>query len=498
MLRASDVFGAAAGPRGPAQGLRPPRPGPYDGPPRPTGIITLKRPPQPPAAPVLVLKAAPTPEGGAPAGMPPAPRPWNPRPRGQRPPGPSQLPTPLSVTLLGPGLAVGMEKEIEERVRDACINAAISPSDTVRIASSNCCFVDFPYVDACRDFVKQTNGSLQVKGRYYKVQFNPHYSQRPGPPGQTGGPPQDPQGQPEKPTDTLMIRQLGDMDEASLKKACQLYAPSIKAIRVCVDRSTRKSKGFGFLTLYSVADAVAVMSRIQAASCILAGKRVSLTYARPLNQDQAQAYTEDQAQKAEKKQIDQQAQKALTGINGDMWANYMKFFADNQEKEEQERERQLQESMANAARMAAMVDEPPAPEPEPPAFDSMPPMQEDFSMPPGPGMDMPPMGFPPMDFDFGEGNSMPSMPPMPPMPGGMRPGGPGELPAFPKGMPMGMPPLGPDGGMPGLPPMPPMPGGMGLMPPPGMPPMPGLGGLRPPFMRLVGDGSPGGPIDHYD
>merc|ERR1712232_804130 len=104
----------------------------------------------------------------------------------------------------------------------------------------------------------------------------------------------------EPPSDTLMVRQLGDLEEAQLKKALQAYCPHIKAVRVCVDRSTRKSKGFGFVTLYSIADAQSAMSRIQQAECMLAGKQVSLTFARPLDRDEAGFQMPDEKKKAEK------------------------------------------------------------------------------------------------------------------------------------------------------------------------------------------------------
>ena len=57
------------------------------------------------------------------------------------------------------------------------------------------------------------------------------------------------------------------------RKAFQAHVPLVKAVRMMLDRSTRKSKGFCFVSFYSVSDAMTARNRMVAAG-ILVGQGV--------------------------------------------------------------------------------------------------------------------------------------------------------------------------------------------------------------------------------
>jgi len=195
--------------------------------------------------------------------------------------------------------------------------------------SPSLAFIDFPYHEACRDFLRTTGGTLKVRHRSYKLQ---HSSAAPAvastavneEPTAADGTPLD------HPTDTLMVRQIGDLTDNKLMKAFQNVVPTVKGVRILMDRHTRKSKGFGFVSFWSVSEAETAMSRLIAAGSMIDGRKVSISYAKP--QTHEQMLESDMSYRNEQSEIQAQAQQALSGINADMWASYLQFFSDEKEK----------------------------------------------------------------------------------------------------------------------------------------------------------------------
>jgi len=403
------------------------------------------------------------------------------------------------VLLGGASLPQGVEKEIEERVREVCIENCFSTCEEVRYISPSLAFIDFPYHEACRDFLRVTGATLKVHGRSYKLQ---HSSNAP-PAAPTASDREETtaaDGTPlDHPTDTLMVRQIGDMGEAQVMKAFRQVVPTVKSCRLLLDRRTRKSKGFCFVSFWSVSEAETALARFHAAGSLIEGRKVSISFAKP--QTHEQMLESDMCYRNEQHTIQAQAQQALGGINADMWASYLQMF--NEEKERED-----------AAKAAAKVEQDVAASPPEAALaltDS-----RDAGAPPLAGMGnevkalKPPTPMGTMvvgGLGMGQGSSGTLVPdsaasmggatakaPSPcsapsPQAGGIGRGQPGmgglsNLPAMPGGM----------TGMPSMPSMPGMPGMAGM---PGMPSMQGMQGTLPgpmgsPVAPLGGPmGSPG-------
>lgn len=368
MFRASDIYGARAGPQGPA-----------------AAAASQRAPPAPPPQQAWSAANASTPSWGANPSWPGAGGPgaggggygasyggyggdaryspygagnvgssYNSHPGGyegpgqaqswqgsRRPPGPKATPrpqvatpqpTPNTIVVLGAGgLPHGCEKDIEEKVREVCIEHGFSIADEVRYVSASTAYIDFPYQEVCHEFMKATGGNLKLRTRSYKLQHS-SYSSVSVPQvlgedtitaadGTVLG----------HPTDQLMVRQIGDMDEDGLMAAFVAVVPLVKSVRILNDRRTGKSKGFGFVQFWSVSESETAMSRIHAAGGVLGGRRVSLSYAKPMTQEAA--LEGEVSYRNEQTEIKAQAQSALGGINADMWANYLQFFDEKTEKE---------------------------------------------------------------------------------------------------------------------------------------------------------------------
>jgi len=247
-------------------------------------------------------------------------------------PTPPPMATPNTVVLLGGGLPLGVEKDIEDRVRDVCIAQCFSNADEVRYVSPSLAYIDFPYIDAARAFVRATGGTLTVRGRAYKLQNSSVASNVSAAiVGDEGGFVTADGSVLERPTDTVMVRQLGDMDEVQLRRAVSAVVPaaSIRGVRILTDRGTRKSKGFGFVQFRSAGEAEAAFSRILASGAFIEGRKVSISYAKP--QTHEQTLEEEMSYRTEQVQIQAQATQALTGINADMWASYFNFVNKGQD-----------------------------------------------------------------------------------------------------------------------------------------------------------------------
>lgn len=326
MFRASDIYGARPGPRGPALVAANKQEGGAAASTAPSwntgsgGGWQLGGPSAYGPARTAPIATSPYFAGKGAFKRPPA--------NAYRPIAPVPRATPNTVTVLGGGALIsGMEKEIEEEARQVCIKGGFSTPDEVRYVSSSMAFIDFPYIDACRDFLRVTGGQLKIKQRVYKLQHASTAQQNPAEEEAALV-----QGSEEVATDTLMVRQIGDLDEVKIKKAFQAHVPAVKGIRMMIDRSTRKSKGFCFVSFWSVSEAESAKNRMVAAGSMIDSRKVAISFAKPMTHEQA--LESDLNARAEQDTIQAQAQQALGGINADMWSNYMKFCEEEKEKED--------------------------------------------------------------------------------------------------------------------------------------------------------------------
>ncbi|CAE7276418.1 NCL [Symbiodinium natans] len=264
-----------------------------------------------------------------------------------------QQATPNTVMLLGAGsLPAGIEKDIEEQARQLCIQHSFSTPEEVRYVSQSLVFIDFPYQEACREFLRVSNGQLKVRQWVYRLQHS-----------SAGEAEQEAtltEGVEEIPSDTLMVRLIGELDEARIKKAFQSHVPVVKGVRMMLDRSTRKSKGFCFVNFYSVSDAMTAKNRMLAAGSIIDSRKVAISFAKP--QTQEQALESDMNARAEQDVIQAQANQALSGVNAEMWSSYMQFCQEEKEKESREKQALLEaleakkRALALQARTAASME----------------------------------------------------------------------------------------------------------------------------------------------
>jgi len=276
-----------------------------------------------------------------------------------RPPGKSfsrHSGNPNTVTLLGSGLPAGIEKEIEEQARQLCIQHSFSTPDEVRYISPSVVLIDFPYQDACREFLRVSNGQLKVRQWVYRLQHSSMVSEADAEAALV-----ETMTAEENPSDTLMVRLIGELEENQIKKAFQAHVPLVKGVRMMLDRSTRKSKGFCFVSFYSVSDAMTAKNRMIAAGSQIQTRKVAVTFAKPQNQEQA--LESNLNAKAEQDVIQAQAKQALSGLNAEMWSSYMQFCEEEKEKENREKQALLDflEAKKRALREAAAQQEAEAP-----------------------------------------------------------------------------------------------------------------------------------------
>lgn len=266
--------------------------------------------------------------------------PWRPELRPQ--------PTPNSVSLIGQGmLAPGVEIEIEKRVHEVAVKTGFSVADQVRYVHNSLCYIDFPHIDAANEFLQATGGSLNVGGESFKLQsMHPSGGGSGGGGGGAGGggggcgipaaadaPAAATTSANEaeeavadaasQPTDTLMVRHVGEQTETSIRDAFESFMPHIKSVKVPLNWAG-KPKSFGFVQFHSTSEAETALSRFRAAGSMIGGRRVVAVYAQPSSEEDM--VRQSALRKAENEKILENTQQALSGINGDMWASYLEMF----------------------------------------------------------------------------------------------------------------------------------------------------------------------------
>lgn len=262
--------------------------------------------------------------------------------------------SPNSVVLLGAGaLAPGMEKEIEEAARQVCIQNGFSCCEEVRFVSSSLAYIDFPYAEAASNFLNSCLGQLKVRQKVFKLQAPNANRNKEVAQGEDGDEVMKEPEEPERPTDSLMVRQIGELGEQRILKAFQAVVPSVKGVRMMMDRKTNKSKGFCFVSFYSVSEADTAKSRMIAQGSMIDGRKVAIGFAKP--QTHEQMLESDMSWRNEQNNIQAQAKQALSGVNADMWASYMQFCDEEKDREEQVKANALASAhQALAAKRAAL------------------------------------------------------------------------------------------------------------------------------------------------
>lgn len=345
-----------------------------------------------------------------------------------------------------------MEKDVEEEARRICIQSGFSCCDEVRYVSPLMALIDFPYYDACKDFMQATEGMLKVRGRSFRMQHSSYSSYgRPWDDGAGAGAGAEAESDP--PSDTLMIRNIGEISQESILQAVKAVVPTVKGVKMGVDRHTRKPKGFCFVHFTSVFEAESAKNRILAAGAVIEGRKVIITFAKPATPELV--LHAEMAYAREQKEIEDKAKQALGGINANMWASYMQFCTEEKEKDDLAKAQaaaQRELELAKQRLMQGKQEGGEAPAEGEESAASSPPAQEGLAPQsgmavPSPGMTMPSHG--PIPGQGGPGPMSMPMPmqsgmPMPmqsmpmPMQGGMN-GGPGMMSG---GMSMVMPNMG--------------------------------------------------------
>jgi len=210
-----------------------------------------------------------------------------------------------------------LEAVLEEKARELCVEKGFSTPEQVRFVSPKLMYIDFPYFEVCSQFLKASEGFMVVGDMRLKVQ-------KPGEQTDvTKKPDEDDEEGSAIPSHTLMVRHIGDLSEADLLAAVQAIYPSIESVKVVFDRNTGNSRGFGFVTFYSVSEAESAFAKMQAGGFVLCNRKVAVSFTKPQNEEQAIAAS--LKLQREQDELQAQAEQALSGINGDMWASYLKF-----------------------------------------------------------------------------------------------------------------------------------------------------------------------------
>jgi len=269
---------------------------------------------------------------------PPAYRPWGPTaimpPTAasmQRAPLPVRMPN--TVVLLGIGLQPGIEKDIEECVREIAIKGGFSMADEVRYVARTTCYIDFPHQDAAKEFMEKSGGNLKVGDRTFKMhlhgsegmlqqqqqqqqlQLQQQHQQQQG---------QDEDNGPPQPTSSLLLRHIGDLLEVDIHMALTSFG-QVKAVSIPLNFAG-KPKNFARVDFNSISEASTTLSRLENAGCMVCGRKVTAVFAQPeTDEDVAR---QNAARQAEDEMVKESAQQALKGINGSMWAEYMQLFKD--------------------------------------------------------------------------------------------------------------------------------------------------------------------------
>lgn len=230
---------------------------------------------------------------------------------------PIPQPTQNTVVAYCPGKAPpGFEKSFEEKVHSIAVDKGFSTPDEVRYITSSC-YIDFPHRDAAKEFLDTLNGSLDVDGRRYKLSLQGYFSGK------------DRQGEQKEglasssKTDTLQIKLITGLTEKEILEAMQKLTPQIKSCQIPKNWAG-KPKGFALVKFYSIAEAELTLKKMDVTGCMIGTRKVSVEFSQPETDEDV--YIQKEMKDQEDAKIKENAEQAVTGINGSMWAAYMKMF----------------------------------------------------------------------------------------------------------------------------------------------------------------------------
>jgi len=224
---------------------------------------------------------------------------------------PARPVTASTISLHGVGLSSLGEDAIDKACRHIAIIGGFSVQEKVCIVSLQLAHVEFPHRDAAAQFFEATKGELQIKGQPFKVR-HPHGGAVQGASVDTG-----------TPTDTLLIRRIGDATERELQEAFVKCAPRLRGVKIPKDFAGH-SKGNGYVMFHEVHEAVNALRHFRSANCMVAGRSVTIEFAPPQSMEEV-LERKAQEQRAAEDQRASHAQ-ALSGPNADMWATYLAMF----------------------------------------------------------------------------------------------------------------------------------------------------------------------------
>eukprot|EP00415_Alexandrium_ostenfeldii_P001307 UN1307 len=127
-----------------------------------------------------------------------------------------------------------------------------------------------------------------------------------------------------QPTPSLMLRYIGGLTQAELRQAFMQFG-QVQAVHIPTNFAG-KPKNFARVDFHSVSEASTALGRLANAGSMVCGRRISAAFAQPENDEDVVRV--EAARKAEEDGLQESKQKALNGINGSMWAEYMQLFKD--------------------------------------------------------------------------------------------------------------------------------------------------------------------------
>jgi RNA recognition motif-containing protein len=207
-------------------------------------------------------------------------------------------------------------------ISDACHKVAIaggfSVPDQITVKHHSSADVVFPHLSAAMEFFQATNGGLWIGGNLFHVRPPRGQAQA-----ETSTRPQQDAHNGETPTDTLVVRGIGDMTTRQLGDAFAHLTPRLKRVNIPTDKAG-KSRGLGWVTFFEIEEAELVYQRLKREGCMLSGRRVSVKFHEP---DTIEGMVELQAlKKRSLESIEASHTQALKGPNADMWKSYLAMF----------------------------------------------------------------------------------------------------------------------------------------------------------------------------
>eukprot|EP00930_Biecheleria_cincta_P023699 TRINITY_DN17073_c0_g1_i1.p1 TRINITY_DN17073_c0_g1~~TRINITY_DN17073_c0_g1_i1.p1 ORF type:complete len:713 (+),score=117.55 TRINITY_DN17073_c0_g1_i1:96-2234(+) len=232
-----------------------------------------------------------------------------------------------------PEQGVITEQRLEAVAWEQAVAAGCSMPNRVQLEPEGKAIIEFPHKDAAKMFKEHTDGVFEVDG----VKLSLRYKHLPGELSRS----RSRERELHEPTMTIIVK--GISTTTGEEAVCAAFQP----FAVVKDIRHFAVRGFAFVQFHSVEDASLALKRFEKEGrCLIDGLRVSANFAkqkedmgpreigslaeRNFLQKQAIASAEVSAEmeKLQQQQLqNENTNKALSGVNGSMWANYMQSVA---------------------------------------------------------------------------------------------------------------------------------------------------------------------------